>query len=53
MPVKGEAWIDPVDGRVLKTHMQIDSEMPVALTSPTGARKYKRTSDGDTTASIR
>lgn len=30
MPVKGEAWIDPADGRVLKTHMQIDSEMAIA-----------------------
>jgi VWFA-related protein len=27
MPVKGEAWIDAVDGRVLKTHMQLDSRI--------------------------
>jgi VWFA-related protein len=27
MPVRGEAWIDTVSGRVLKTHMQIDSEV--------------------------
>lgn len=26
MPLTGTAWIDPTDGRVLKTHMQIESE---------------------------
>jgi hypothetical protein len=46
MPVKGEAWIDPVDGRVLKTHMQIDSEMPVAgsaRTTPIGEGTVTKT----------
>jgi hypothetical protein len=52
MPVKGEAWIDPVDGRVLKTHMQIDSEMPVRLTAPSGARNTSGPRTVNTTASI-
>lgn len=52
MPVTGEAWIDPVGGRVLKTHMQIDSEMPIALNAPTGARNTSGPRTVDTTASI-
>jgi hypothetical protein len=46
MPVHGEAWIDPVDGRVLKTHMQIDSEMPIAISQSrgTGASRTVNTS---------
>jgi len=43
MPVKGEAWIDPVEGRIMKTHMQIDSEMPVGV-SPTPAVRGRDTS---------
>ena len=31
--MKGEAWIDPVEGRVMKTHMQIDSEMGASSAS--------------------
>jgi VWFA-related protein len=40
MPVKGEVWVDPASGRVLKTHMQIDSEMrlPMSRPAPTGSR---------------
>jgi hypothetical protein len=52
MPVKGEAWIDPVDGRVLKTHMQIDSEMPIALSQSTGVRGTSAPRKVNTTASI-
>jgi len=52
MPVKGEAWIDPVDGRVLKTHMQIDSEMPVAPTPGAGGRGTSTPERVKTTASI-
>jgi hypothetical protein len=51
MPVTGEAWIDPVDGRVLKTHMQIDSEMPIALTAP-AARATSGPRTVNTSASI-
>jgi hypothetical protein len=52
MPVKGEAWIDPVDGRVMKTHMQIDSEMPVTPTLPAGRRSSSGPRTVKTTASI-
>lgn len=53
MPVKGEAWIDPVDGRVLKTHMQIDSEMPAAaLTAASAARTTSGPRTVSTSASI-
>jgi hypothetical protein len=60
MPVKGEAWIDPVSGRVLKTHMQIDSEMTLAadmnaakgVTAVTADRERGATREVKTTASI-
>ncbi|MCX6538113.1 MAG: hypothetical protein NT151_04150 [Acidobacteria bacterium] len=52
MPVKGEAWIDPVDGRVLKTHMQIDSEMRIASNASTGGRGTTAPLRVNTTASI-
>jgi VWFA-related protein len=51
MPVKGEAWVDPVDGRILKTHMQIDSEMPIALKAA-GARDTSGPRTVNTSASI-
>jgi hypothetical protein len=44
MPLKGEAWIDPTDGRVLKTHMQIDSEMRVSTTTRTDLGEKVKTS---------
>jgi hypothetical protein len=52
MPVKGEAWIDPVDGRILKTHMQIDSEMAVAVSPSTSGRGMSVPGRVKTTASI-
>jgi hypothetical protein len=52
MPVTGEAWIDPVDGRVLKTHMQLDSEMRVAPNANTGGRANNTPDRVNTTASI-
>jgi len=40
MPVRGAVWVDPVSGRVLKTRMQIDSEMrlPMLRPAPRGSR---------------
>jgi VWFA-related protein len=52
MPVKGEAWIDPVEGRVLKTHMQIDSEMSIAPSGNTGGRTNNTPARVKTTASV-
>jgi VWFA-related protein len=60
MPLKGEAWVDPVDGRVLKTHMQIDSEVTVAtdmnaakgVSAPFADRERGATRTVKTTASI-
>ncbi len=52
MPVTGEAWIDPVDGRVLKTHMQIDSEMSLAPSGNTGGKRNNTPERVNTTASI-
>ena len=52
MPVNGEAWIDPVDGRILKTHMQIDSEMPVAVSPSASGRGTSVPGRVKTTASI-
>jgi len=59
MPVRGEAWID-TDGRVLKTHMQIDSEMTLqadmnaakGVVAPTVDRDRVSTRKVRTTASI-
>jgi hypothetical protein len=31
MPVKGTMWVNPVDGRVLKTHMEIVSEARLSV----------------------
>ena len=37
-PATGTFWIDPSDGRVLKTHMQLDMEIRISGVSPgTGA----------------
>ncbi len=52
MPVTGEAWIDPIDGRVLKTHMQLDSEMRVAPSANTGGRANNTPERVNTTASV-
>ncbi len=60
MPVKGEAWIDPADGRVLKTHVQLDSEATIAADmnaakgdlSVTTDRERRGTRRVKTTASI-
>ena len=52
MPVKGEAWIDPVAGRILKTHMQIDSELSLASGANTGGRGLTTPEKVKTTASI-
>jgi len=34
MPLKGTLWIDPSDGRVLKTHMEITSEARITAGRP-------------------
>jgi VWFA-related protein len=34
MPVSGTVWVDPLDGRVLRTHMQITSEAKLAASEP-------------------
>ena len=53
MPVKGTAWIDPTEGRVLKTNFQIVTDARIEPTYPTAEETTRlRTSVGSTVRSF-